>query len=68
MNIEYTKHLEQQIEERKIHKVWVNETIKSPDDLKRDGHKFYAVKKLNGKVLKVVFVKEKHIKVLLPFL
>lgn len=67
MQIVYTKHAELQIEERKIQKVWVEETIKAPDGVKRNGNKYYAVKKLNGETLKVVYVKEKYIKVITSF-
>ncbi len=64
MQIIYTKHAEFEIEDRKIQKVWVEETIKAPDEVKRNGNKYYAVKKLNGKTLKVVYVKEQYIKVI----
>lgn len=65
--LSYTLHAEEQIIERKIEKVWVEETIKFPDITKRDGSKFYVTKKLNGKTLKVVYVKEKYIKVITTF-
>ena len=67
MDIIYTKHAELQIEERHIEKVWVEETIKAPDELRTSGIKHYAVKKLNGNTLKVVYVKEKYIKVVTSF-
>ena len=67
MEIKYTLHAEEQIKERKILKVWVEETIKSPDKTKSAGHKFYIIKKLNGKTLKVIYVKEKYIKVITTF-
>ena len=67
MNIFYTNHAEMQINERKIQKVWVEETIKRPDLTKNWGNKFYVTKKLNGKTLKVVYVKEKYIKVITSF-
>lgn len=57
MDIFYTNHAEMQINERKIQKVWVEETIKRPDLTKNLGNKFYVTKKLNGKTLKVVYVK-----------
>ena len=67
MQIIYTKHAELQIGERHIEKVWIEETIKAPDKVKRKGNKYYAVKKLNGNTLKVVYVKEKYIKVITSF-
>ena len=67
MQIIYTKHAEFQIEDRKIQKVWVEETIKAPDKVKRNVNKYYAVKKLNGETLKVVYVKERYIKVITSF-
>ncbi len=63
MNIHYTSHAEYQLKERKVERVWIEETIKSPDETKRAGNKYYVVKKINGKTLKVVYVKERNIKV-----
>ena len=67
MNIVFTLHAKEQIEERRILKVWVEETIKSPDQIVHDNHKCYVVKKLNGKILKVVYTKEKYIKVITAY-
>lgn len=67
MEIIYTIHAQQQIKERKVQQIWVDETIKSPDITRRNGYKYYAVKKLNGKTLKVVFVREKYIKVITAY-
>ncbi len=64
MDIIFTLHAEEQLHERKIEKVWVEETIRYPDLTERNGHKYYIIKKLNGKTLKVVFVKEKYIKII----
>ena len=64
MNIIYTLHAEEQLRERKIEKTWVEDTIQSPDTIEHEGHKYYTVKKLNGKTLKVVYVKEKYIKII----
>lgn len=61
--IVYSRHVRENMDERKIHPVWVEETIRSPDVTTREGVKWYAVKRLNGKTLKVVYVKEKYIKV-----
>ncbi len=67
MRIEYTLHAEEQIKERKIHKIWVEDTIKYPDITERDANKYYATKKLNGTTLRVVYVKESYIKVITTF-
>lgn len=67
MKIIYTPHAEEQINERKIEKVWVEDAIKSPDETKIKGKKVYVIKKLDGKTLKVVYVKEKLIKVITSF-
>ena len=67
MNITYTKHADEQIKERKIPKIWVEEAVKFPDELKREGHKYYATKKLNGNTLRVVYVKESYIKIITTY-
>jgi len=67
MDIKYTLHAENQIKERKVEKVWIEETIKHPDSTERDGNKYYVVRKLNGRTLKVIYVKEKYIKVITIF-
>ena len=67
MDVVFTNHAEYQLKERKADDVWVKETIKSPDIIKQVGNKFYVVKKLNGKTLKVVYVKEKYIKVVILY-
>lgn len=67
MDIKYTLHAEKQIRDRKIEKVWIEETIKSSDKVKRKDNKYYIIKKLNRKTLKVIYVKEKYIKVITNF-
>lgn len=67
MEIKYTPHAKEQLEERKIIKTWVEETIKSPDLTKRSGYKYYVIKKLDGRTLKVVYVKKRYIKVITMF-
>ncbi len=67
MNILYTNHAKEQIEDRKIEKIWVEEAIKSPDTTKHVKYKYYITKKLNGKTLKVVYTKEKYIKVITTY-
>lgn len=64
MKFQYTEHAKEQIQERRIEKIWVEETINFPDITKNDGHKYYVIKKLNGKTLKVIFVKERYIKII----
>ncbi|MBI4146243.1 DUF4258 domain-containing protein [Candidatus Woesearchaeota archaeon] len=64
MRIEYTNHAEYQLNARCVERVWVEETIKAPNFTKRQEHKFYVTKKLNGKTLRVVYVRETHIKVI----
>ena len=64
MEIRYTLHSEEQITERKIEKVWVEETTRYPDKISVIGKKHYAIRKINGGVLKVVYVKEKYIKII----
>ena len=67
MDIVYTKHANEQIKERKILNIWVEETIKSPNQTKTNGNKHYVTKKLNGKTLRVVYVKENYIKVITSY-
>jgi len=64
VEIRYTLHAEEQIKERKFEKVWVEETIKFPDKTKHFGKRYYVQKKLNGIILKVVYIKQKYIKVI----
>ncbi len=63
MEIRYTKHAKYQIGERKIEQVWIEETLRSPDKIFRDGHKYYVTKKLNGFTLRIVYVRENYIKI-----
>ena len=67
MNIIYTLHAREQIKERKILKVWVEEIIKSPDYKNIQGQKYYVSKKLNRITLKVVYAKEKYMKVITSY-
>jgi len=52
------------IKERKVEKLWIEEAIKSPDNIEKEFGKYYARKKLNGLSLEVAYIKEKYIKVL----
>jgi hypothetical protein len=67
VEIFYALHAEEQISERKIEKIWVEETIKFPDITRRKENKYYVIKKPNGKVLKVVYVRERYIKVITAY-
>ena len=67
MEIRYTFHAKIMIKERKIEQVWVEETIKSPNKSERGFGKNYARKKLNGKSIEVVYMKEKYIKVITAY-
>ena len=67
MDIKYTLHAEEQVNDRKIEKVWIEETIRHQHKTERDGNKYYVVRKLNGRTLKVIYVKEKYIKVITIF-
>ena len=61
MDIIYTLHAEEQIKERKIHKVWAEEAIKGPDyTTRKKPNKYIIKKKLNGRSIEVVYVKEKQ--------
>ncbi len=64
MRIILTKHAVYKLKKFNILRLWVEETIKSPDTTKRQFHKYIVRKKLNGKTLEVVYEKEKFIKVI----
>ena len=64
MYIKLSWHARKKIIERKIEKVWIEETIRFPNSIFRKGKKYYAIKKLNGFTLKVVYEKEKFLKVI----
>ncbi|MBN2454365.1 DUF4258 domain-containing protein [Candidatus Woesearchaeota archaeon] len=63
MKVVFTLHAEEQMAERKIVKQWVEEAIKQPDFIEKEGGKHYSMKKINSHLLKVVYVKENYIKV-----
>lgn len=67
MEIMYTLHAQDSVKERKILKAWVEETVKYPDFTQRFGNKYHVIRKLNGKTLKVVYVKERYIKVITSY-
>ena len=68
MIIFYSAHARENIRKRKIELIWIKEILKFPDLLIRKGRfKFHAIKKLNGKTLKIVFIKKRYIKVIILF-
>ena len=67
MDIFYTDHAKYQLDKRKVDRTFVEETIRFPDLTKRIDNKCYVIKKLNGKKLKVVYIKERYIKVITLF-
>lgn len=68
MKIKYTDHAKYQLRERKIERVWIEETIKRPDRLVKIGKKHYSIKKLDGHTLKVIYIEgEKYIKVITTY-
>lgn len=65
MDIFYTDHAKRSINKRKVHLVWIEETIKYPDRTIKSEGKYYLRKKLNGYTLEVVCEKkENYIKVI----
>ncbi|MBI5392006.1 hypothetical protein HZB00_03300 [Candidatus Woesearchaeota archaeon] len=49
---------------KRISYTWVEEAIKSPDHIERETQiKYRARKKVNGISIEVVYIREKHIKV-----
>ncbi|MDP2672652.1 MAG: DUF4258 domain-containing protein [Nanoarchaeota archaeon] len=65
MKIIFTKHAEEQMKERKIEKLLVEETIKYADKTRKEGkNKYYARRKINGFTLEVVYTRENYIKVI----
>ena len=63
MKIVFTLHALDKMSERAVDRVWVEETVLFPDVLKRDSHKYYAIKRIGTNSLKVVYVKESYIKI-----
>jgi hypothetical protein len=68
MEIVYTFHAKEKIEFRKIHLVWTEEALRSPDLTKKIGYKYKALKRLNSKSIEVVYLKEEsYIKILTAY-
>ena len=64
VGIIYTAYAEEQIKERNIEKAWIEEAIRSPDYIVREGQKYLVTKKLNWHAIEVVYVKEKYLKII----
>lgn len=58
MKYVFTKHTLKRMSERTIKKEWIENTIESPDYSVSKDHIIEANKKINNKMLKVVFVKK----------
>ncbi len=50
--------------QKEVEKVWVEETIAYPHELFISGKKYDARRKLNGKTLRVIYLKESYIKII----
>ena len=65
MNIIYPKHAEKQIEIRKILKIWIEEGLKWSDlTIRLEGGKYAVRKRLNGRSIEIIFIRERDIKIL----
>jgi hypothetical protein len=69
MNIVYTIHAKKQMMKRKIHEVWVEETIKWPDQTIINGNKIEAIRRVTKHPLKVIYVREeRYLKIITLYL
>jgi len=64
MQIEFTKHARRRIIDRKIELVWIYETLKFPDNMQKVGNEYIITRKLNGKTLEIVIMREKNINII----
>ena len=64
VDLAYTRHAREKLVRRKIEESWVEETLKYPNRTSRDGRKYWALRKLNSHTLKVVYVRDKQIKII----
>lgn len=67
MRIYFTYHALKRMRDRRIEPAWIKETIESPDKTRRVGKKYYVQRRLNGKVLRAIYIKEKGLKVLTAY-
>ena len=61
MKIVFTRHAREKLAQRIITAEMVRLTVNSPKKLITDSEKFHAFRKLGGKYLKVVFVRQDDI-------
>ena len=54
----FTKHALKRMKEREISKADIAKVIRNPDYIQRDFKRIVANKKLNGKILEIIFLKE----------
>ncbi len=54
----YENHAKKRIIERKINEIWIFETVKYPDSIRRFGNKYIVTKKINGHTLELVYIKQ----------
>ena len=65
MDINFTLHAKEQIEERKILKIWIEEGLKWSDlTIRLEGGKYAVRKRLNGRSIEIIFIRERDIKIL----
>ena len=64
MNILFTKHAREQMEERGISEDEVMNTLKYPENIQKIGDLYYAQKKTNQGTIEVVYEKQNYIKVI----
>ncbi len=64
MNIEYTDHAIHKMKKRHIAEDEVASAIKYPENTRKVGDKYYAMKNIGRGSIEVVFIKDKYIKVI----
>ncbi|MEK6825784.1 MAG: DUF4258 domain-containing protein [Nanoarchaeota archaeon] len=64
MNIVFTKHAREQMEERNISEDEVISTVKYPEKTEKVDDMYYTQKNLGRFILEVVFTRENYIKVI----
>ena len=64
MNIVFTKHAKEQMEERGISEDEVINTLKFPESTQKIDDLYYAQKRTNQGIIEVVYEKENYIKVI----
>ena len=59
-NVIFTQHALQKLQERRISKQMVLNTVRFPEKLVTAGEKIYVFRKFDKKYLKVIFVRERE--------